>query len=35
MRQVLCPVLIGRDEQVQVLPEALDRAAGGTAAPTS
>jgi DNA-binding CsgD family transcriptional regulator/tetratricopeptide (TPR) repeat protein len=29
MRQVLCPVLIGRDEEVQVLFEAVDRAADG------
>lgn len=29
MRQVLCPVLVGREEEAQVLLDALDRAAEG------
>ncbi|WP_433364571.1 ATP-binding protein [Actinoplanes sp. CA-142083] len=29
MRQVLCPVLVGREDEVQVLLDGLDRAAGG------
>jgi DNA-binding CsgD family transcriptional regulator/tetratricopeptide (TPR) repeat protein len=29
MRQMLCPVLVGREAEVQVLLDALDRAAGG------
>jgi DNA-binding CsgD family transcriptional regulator len=29
MRQVLCPVLVGRDEEMQILVDALDRAADG------
>jgi MoxR-like ATPase len=29
MRQVLCPVLVGRDEELQILLDALDRAVDG------
>jgi DNA-binding CsgD family transcriptional regulator/tetratricopeptide (TPR) repeat protein len=29
MRQMLCPVLVGREEELQVLVDAVDRAAGG------